>query len=245
MSNSHSEGNAGGGQRKQGKTSSWGRRALRWDDIIIVFFALLGTIGSVVLYRTASAPPIIISFFLAMGVSSLVYRFLGGIEGAEFAWGTLHVGGTLAALAGIAVGVNQYLQVQSLAMVSLDGRYEWQYAAAGWKGHIDVDKDGAASIYMDRYMNCGGSLQPVALLRQSGPGKMAWKQGQTEVHVEIPVRFVHYDANCRETRTDETTVLAGDLARTPAFAGTIEYRSRYGMPLGGMMLIKDSASTLW
>ena len=198
-----------------------------------------------VLYSTATAPPIIIAFFLATGVSSLVYRFLGGIEGAKLTLGTLRIGGSLAALVGVAVAVNPYLQTQSLAMVSIDGRYEWQYAAEGWKGYINVEKDGSANIYMMRYMTCGGAVKPLPLLQQTGPGKVAGKQGQTEMHLSIPVRFLRYDANCNQTGADDTTTLAGDLARTSAFAGIIEYRSEYGAPLGGMMLVKDASSTMW
>jgi hypothetical protein len=222
-----------------------GKQPLQWDDVIVLFFALLGFAGSVVLYGTASAPPIIISFFLATGVSSLVYRFLGGIQGADFAWGTLRVGGTLAALAGIAVGVNQYLEAQSLFMISLEGRYEWQVGAGGWKGYINVEKDGSASIYMQRYLTCGGELKSLPLLQQSGPGKVEGKQGRTEMHVSIPVQFFSYDANCKQTGVQDLTVLAGDLVRTPAFAGTIEYRSKYGVPLGGMIVVKDSPATIW
>lgn len=220
-------------------------KSLQWDDIIVLFFALLGFVGSVVLYVTASAPPIIVSIFLASGVSSLVYRFLGGIQVAEFAWGTLRVTGTLAALVGIAVGVNKYLEVQTLALLSLEGRYEWQYAAEGWKGYINVEKDGSASIYMQRYTTCGGAVKPLPLLQQSVPGTAERKQGQTEMHVSIPVQFINYDAHCNATGLAEPTVLTGDLFRTTAFLGTIEYRSKYGVPLGGMILVKDPPATMW
>jgi hypothetical protein len=230
---------------KHAKASNWGKRELRWDDIVIVIFALLGFVGSVVLYRTKSAPPPIISFFLATGVASLVYRFLGGLEKAELVWGTLRVGGTMAALIGIAVYVNGQINAQQRAddlkfkeLGSLDGLYEWQVASAAWKGYIKVEKDGSASIDMQRYLACGGEQKPVKLLKQAGPGKVQVNDNQMELHINIPVQFMNYDANCNLTGIAETTVLIGDLPRTPAYAGSIEYSSKYGAPLGGIVLVK-------
>lgn len=248
MTDSHHEGDGTANHvnnPKHLKASKWSKRELRWDDIIIVIFALLGFVGSVVLYRTASAPTPIISFFLATGVASLVYRFLGGLDRAEFVWGTLRVGGTMAALVGIAVYVNGEMKAQQHAdylkfveLGSLDGLYDWQYAGDGWKGYIRVEKDGSATVDMQKYMTCGGVKKPMKLLQQSGPGKVVGDESQMQVHISIPVQFVNYDANCNETGVAETTVLVGDLPRTPAYAGSIEYSSKYGAPLGGMILVK-------
>jgi hypothetical protein len=257
MSNGYPEepGKAGvHSKKKRTESKQWGKRELRWDDIIIVIFALLGFIGSVVLYRTASAPPPIIAFFLAMGVASLVYRFLGGLEKAELVWGTLKITGTMAALIGIAVYVNSEIKAQQsaddlrfqerakimkeLLLEPVDGLYDWQYAGAGWSGYIEVKKDGSAETHMQRYLTCNGVQKPVTLLRQVGPGKVEADEFQTEVHVNIPVQFVKYDANCNETGVDGKTVLTGHLLRKPAFAGPIEYQNQYGAPLGGMVIVK-------
>jgi hypothetical protein len=78
------------------------------DTIVVIFFALLGFVGSVILYYK-QAPPIIVAVFLATGVASLVYRFLGGIEKATINIGTLKVGGSIAALIGVAIALNGYL----------------------------------------------------------------------------------------------------------------------------------------
>ncbi len=260
MTDSHHKGDGAAvpaSKQEQVKASKWGKRELRWDDIIIVIFALLGFIGSVVLYRTASAPPPIISFFLAMGVASLVYRFLGGIDKAQLVMGTLKVTGTMAALIGIAVYVNGQIIKQQQAddlraqqrakimkemmLQPLEGRYEWQMYG-GWKGYINIEKDGSAHIEMDKYLNCGGGQKWVTLLRQAGSGIVKADEFQTKVQVNIPVKFVKYDANCNETGVDDKTVLAGDLPRVPAFAGFIEYRNNSGAPLGGMVLVKGKTT---
>ena len=59
-----------------------------------------------------------------------------------------------------------------------------------------------------------------------------------QLHVEIPVRKLIYDANCKQTGLEEAEVLVGDLQRKPAFAGPIAYQSKYGAPLGDMVLIR-------
>jgi hypothetical protein len=212
----------------------------RSDDIIIVFFALLGIIGSVVLYQTTSAPPIIVSFFLATGVSSLVYRYLGGIQGASITWGAVKLTGTAAALVGIALGVNKYLEVQTLELVSAEGRYDWQFAGGGWKGYLQVEKDGSVSTHMIRYMQCDGVQKIVPLLQQAGKASVKEIDNRTRLHISIPVKFANYDQHCNQTGLQETTTLVGSLTRRAAFAGEVEYQNSYGSSLGGMFIVKNN-----
>jgi len=233
------EGGVPAGQHAHGRQSpkSWTKRELRWDDLVVICFALLGFVGSVVLYRMQSSTTII-SFFLATGVASVVYRFLGGIDQTQLVWGTFKVGGTLAALLGIAMYVNQEMKVQQNATDDTYGKYEWQYADAGWKGHIVVEKNGNSSIDMQVYIACKGSVRPLKLLEQAGPGKAELNRAASALHISFPVRFFHYDDQCNLSKDSETTELAGDLARVPGFSGLIEYRSKYSAPLGGMVLTK-------
>ncbi|MGA3371169.1 MAG: hypothetical protein ABSC48_05350 [Terracidiphilus sp.] len=88
-------------------------RAWSLDDIVVVVFAFFGFGCAVFLpLRFDNIPPITISFLLATGLAALTYRFLGGIEGASFAVGTLKLGGALAALVGIAMLINHTLVSQ-------------------------------------------------------------------------------------------------------------------------------------
>jgi len=216
------------------------KSSFRSDDIVIVFFALLGFIGSVVLYQTTSAPPIIVSFFLATGVSSLVYRFLGGIQAVSLTWGALKITGTAAALIGIALGVNRYLEVQTLELVSAEGRYDWQFAGGGWKGYLQVERDGSVSTHMIRYLQCDGVQKVVPLLQQAGKASVKETDNRTRLRILIPVKFANYDAHCNQTGLQETTTLTGSLARRAAFAGEVEYQNSYGSSLGGMFLVKTN-----
>jgi len=147
------------------------RRQLSSEDSLVVIFVLLGLLGSVILYRTNNAP-IIVSFFLATGVSALVYRFLGGIEDATLVLGALKIGGTMAALVGIAIFVNQHLEVQEHVVLPPEGRYDWQWAEDGWSGYIEVNADGSADIEMDRYITCDVGKKKVRLLKQDGKGSV-------------------------------------------------------------------------
>lgn len=79
------------------------------EDKVIIFIIALGLLGGVALFFML-VPPIIISVFLAMGVSALVYRFLGGIKPeANFVIKTITIGGTLGALITVAIVINSYL----------------------------------------------------------------------------------------------------------------------------------------
>jgi hypothetical protein len=115
------------------------------DDVVVIVFAGIGFIGSVVLYLWTSAAPIIIAFFLATGIAAFVYKFLGGIQGASIAIGTLKLGGVMAALVGLALIINGKLETQpKFHPVSDDmmvGEWRWVYAKGGWEGELLFTKD--------------------------------------------------------------------------------------------------------
>ncbi|HEY2859902.1 MAG TPA: hypothetical protein VGJ21_15885 [Terracidiphilus sp.] len=86
----------------------------RWyiDEVVVASFALLGLAGGVLLPLRYPVPPITTSFLLATGLAALAYRYLGGIQGADFTVGALKLGGSLAALVGIAMLINVTLAKQ-------------------------------------------------------------------------------------------------------------------------------------
>lgn len=88
--------------------------------IAIVLFAALG--GAVALKLTnPDAPPILIATLAGTGVAALVYRFLGGIApDTSMTIGALKLGGTLAALIGVAWFIDERLvaEVPSEQMIA-------------------------------------------------------------------------------------------------------------------------------
>lgn len=83
------------------------------DDTVVIAFALFGIVGGVFLPQYMALPPVVRAYLLATGTAALVYRFLGGIDGASFKVGTLKLTGTLGALAGMAWLINQAIIVQT------------------------------------------------------------------------------------------------------------------------------------
>jgi hypothetical protein len=110
------------------------------DDIVVVVFASIGLGGGVVLALYTNAPPIITSFLFSTGITALIYRFLGGIQGTSYAVGALKLGGTAACLVGIALLMNPYLESQlKFRLVKDDvvsGTWHWVYAKGGWDGQL-------------------------------------------------------------------------------------------------------------
>lgn len=87
------------------------------DDTVVAAFALLGFGGAVFLPLAYNVPPIVTSFLLATGLAALTYRYLGGIGGASFAIGALKLTGTLGAMVGIALLINNQLVYQTTVQV--------------------------------------------------------------------------------------------------------------------------------
>ena len=94
-----------------------GRRVWYIDEIVVAAFAFLGFGGAVFLPLQYNVAPIVVSFLLATGLAALTYRYLGGIEGTSFAIGALKLTGTLGALVGIALLINNQLVSQTTVQV--------------------------------------------------------------------------------------------------------------------------------
>lgn len=87
-------------------------RGLCPEDVVIIVVVGVGFVGSVIIY-VLNLPSIMVAVFLATGVASLVYRFLGGIQSATFNIGPVKLAGTIAALIGCAWFINTQLDRQT------------------------------------------------------------------------------------------------------------------------------------
>jgi hypothetical protein len=84
-----------------------------FEDIVITFAVAIGIIGGGIMSLLVKAPPIIVSIFLSMGISSLVYRFLGGIkQGSSITLKGIKLTGTVAVWIGCALLINAELTKQ-------------------------------------------------------------------------------------------------------------------------------------
>ncbi len=144
--------NAGGGvtppkQEAPSPATPSPGRAWYVDEIVVASFAFLGFGGAVFLplhFGFNNVPPIVVSFLLATGLAALTYRYLGGIPGTSLTIGALKLGGTLAALVGIALLINNQLvpEVQPAQVWDLYGN-----VALGDKGAADQLQDADFAIF--------------------------------------------------------------------------------------------------
>lgn len=95
------------------------------EDKVILWVIVLGFVGGSVLHLAFRAPAILVSVLIASAVAALVYRFLGGIPAeTTFAMGGLKLGGSLAALVGVAFLVNHALELQSTSRLVVEGTFK-------------------------------------------------------------------------------------------------------------------------
>lgn len=81
------------------------------EDIVIITVMLIGFVGGVIICLL-DILPIITAVFLATGIASLVYRFLGGIQSTTFNIGPVKLVGSIAALIGCAWFINNNMVEQ-------------------------------------------------------------------------------------------------------------------------------------
>ena len=113
-----------------------------------------------------------IAIFLSTGITSWIYRFLGGIQGASFGWRAFKVGGTLGALMVVAHWIDgrlednmKYLETQAQTRAAarfhlasddlIVGDWAWDVigASASWTGHLDFKKENEQLIFSDEEFN--------------------------------------------------------------------------------------------
>ena len=90
---------------------------------VLSLVVVLGFGGGAVLY-VFGMPPIIVAVFLATGVASVVYGFLGGIHTAAFDLGPIRFGGSIAALLGSA----WFIDVQLVQQIRFEPPVETLFA---------------------------------------------------------------------------------------------------------------------
>lgn len=115
-----------------------------FEDLVVLTFALLGFVGGVglLIVKGTSIPPVIYCVLLGVGISALVYRFLGGIPpGTSVAVGALKVSGSLAAIFASVLFLNGYLERQlgdrAIEEKDLVGRWSWQWAGENLYATLD------------------------------------------------------------------------------------------------------------
>ena len=123
------------------------------DRKVIIWVVAVGFIGSVILYFLRT-PAILVSVFLASGVASLVYHFLGGIDpnATRFSIGTFRIVGSLAALVGVALVVNHHLTIQQIYRLNendIVGQWKWVYGRGAWEGFLNFKKDASGKLIFD------------------------------------------------------------------------------------------------
>jgi hypothetical protein len=156
------------------------------EDKIVIFFTLLALLGGVGLYFVG-APPIMVSVFLSAGITSLAYRFLGGIQGAEFHIGALKMGGAIAVLIGVAWWMNslgqfypKYCGFHLLSEDELIGRWNWKALSpgTGFDGYLDFERKGSKFTFTgeEHFVEAtdGGKERDVPFLQLSnGTGEVS------------------------------------------------------------------------
>ena len=126
-------------------------RGLCPEDVVIIVVVGIGFVGSVIMYGL-KMPPIMVAVFLATGVASLVYRFLGGIQSATFNIGPVKLAGTIAALISCAWFINVQLKdwyldkhfdpkVNEWFAISKDYGFPVEVEIKGVKGSIEKPLD--------------------------------------------------------------------------------------------------------
>jgi hypothetical protein len=142
-------------QQPDTNSSDQPRKELSGEDKLVILFSLLGLLGCVALYFLR-LPSIIVSVFLSLGITSWVYKFLGGISSSTtFNIGPVKLGGTLAALAGVAFWVNSTNQLdpqKKFHLVSDDvliGEWQWDVVGPGssWDGQLTFAKSNGKIVF--------------------------------------------------------------------------------------------------
>ncbi|HVP56160.1 MAG TPA: hypothetical protein VMU45_14315 [Candidatus Eisenbacteria bacterium] len=191
----------------------------RGEHGVIIAAIVAGFLGGVlaVLFRL---PPIVISVLFVTGVVSLVYGFLGGIEGASFTVGALKLGGTMAALAGFTAMFNSVLVKQlsspPIKTEDLVGDWKWEYGRGGWEGHLTFspDSNGRIAVSGKQYRYKDERDEGQEILRISNGRATLQKDGR-----HLDVQFDVEDARSKNRFQLKTTA---PLVLVPAFRGDLQ-----------------------
>jgi hypothetical protein len=208
---------------------------------IATTFAVVGILGSILLNFAGLGSTVQASVLLALGVTSFVYYFLGGIdENTSFKIGALRVGGSLGALIGLTWFIQFYNAKISPYVFKTEGMYAWQYPQGGWDGTVEITSDHKAIVSMDWWCGAGAdSRKKVQLFRQIGDGKVTESPDHSELTLVFSVVFHRFDdpANpCNATGDEPAKILSADVKRVPGFEGQVEFGDHGDK--GGMVLVQ-------
>jgi hypothetical protein len=212
----------------------------RWtpDDSVALVFAFIGFVGGVLLLLYYKAPPIVVSFFLATGVAALVYKFLGGIQGTSYAVGALKLGGTLAAIIGIALTINYVLAPQLTFRLTGDkdllGEWKWSYPEGASAGIISIQKDAQGNLVFTGWQNKYSTENQYQKLYTLSNGKLTLTDRNSLMFSVDVVDHLHGDAHIHwDTRSP--------IVLRPAFVGEMHATGDHGEEISsvwGIMLYK-------
>lgn len=127
------------GQPVKGRLSS--------EDVFLIFVVVASLAAAVVLALPFKAPPAVIALLASVAVSTLIYRFLGGIPtDTKVVLKTIQISGTLAALVALFLLLNGNLVKQqqmdaAFRPEELEGTWEQTYPEGGWRGSYKVERD--------------------------------------------------------------------------------------------------------
>jgi len=103
--------------------------------------------AAVALALSSKAPPAVIALLAAIAVSTLIYRFLGGIPAdTKVVLKTIQISGSLAALVSLFLILNGNLVKQqqidgTFRPEELEGTWEQTYPEGGWRGSYKLQRD--------------------------------------------------------------------------------------------------------
>lgn len=243
-------------QRREDNSGPKVKKRLSGEDIVVISVSLF-TLGASLPLYIYHFPHTLLAIFLAMGVTSWVYKVLGGIQGAAFRAGVFRVGGSLAALMGVAYWVDgrlenfmKYLDAQKMAaerfhLVSSDlivGEWKWEAtgASASWTGHLDFKKENDQFVFSGEEFNWekkpGGADQRTLLFRLSN-GKATLTNGNSltlESDVESLARDHRYHPKWHWKSV-------APFALVPAFSGDLRPENPSDGTTWGMLIVKQTA----
>jgi nucleoside diphosphate kinase len=132
---------------------------------------------------------------------------------------------------------------KQLSVQNIAGLYSWQWNENGWTvlGSVDISADGNAQITLEEWMKCESENKnrSVPIAQQRGPATFKPIDGSSDVNVFLPVQFLRYDRNCKQTGMDpELSTIRGRIKPVAAYSGTVDYVSGRGHFAGGMTLVR-------
>lgn len=81
----------------------------KYEDRMLVVFILIGLVGGIIFYFLKDGQPLS-AIFMTFALSSILYRFLGGIgKGTKFSVGAFRLGGSAAFMVGFIFFINEYI----------------------------------------------------------------------------------------------------------------------------------------